>query len=569
MSEDFQVSGDNPSAPFTLRVHRGDGMALLAMNWKEAKPPDDFVGFAIQYREPGGSRFFALSNRLSFSGVDATTDPDARSSLRSPIQKFRWVHFPRRAELAGDFTYKVTPIFMNTEDKLVQGEAQSVDIELRRETYPGQLNVTFTRGFVSSQAFVDRFTGNGPISTLLPDEADEGLRFGPTHPDAVEALAWMGFESRHAILEVLDEAIAHADAEVLVVAYELSEPEVVGRLEQLGERLRIIIDDSKDHRHHASAETQAAERLEKSAGADHVHRQHMSSLQHNKTIVVSGPGLHKAVCGSTNFSWRGFYVQNNNAVILDGIEAIQPFVAAFEQYWASNASKDFRASPAAEWTDLGLDGINAKVTFSPHGASNALLATIGADIADATTSSLFYSLAFLADTEGAIRDAITKVTEDAAIFVFGIADKKVGGIDLRTPDGNLAPVSPAALGQNAPEPFRSEPAGGGGIRLHHKFVVIDFDKPTARVYVGSYNFSEAADVKNGENLLLVKDRRIAVAYMIEAVRIFDHYQFRLKQKDTPRKALVLARPPRAAGETPWWTKDYTEAHRIRDRLLFA
>ena len=53
--------------------------------------------------------------------------------------------------------------------------------------------------------------------------------------------------------------------------------------------------------------------------------------------------------------------------------------------------------------------------------------------------------------------------------------------------------------------------------MHHKFVVIDFDKPTARVYMGSYNFSTPADIENGENLLLIRDRRIAVSYMVEAL----------------------------------------------------
>lgn len=570
MAASFQVKGRNAAAPFTLRVHRGDGMALLAMNWKEDTPPDDFVGFAIQYREPGGNKFFSLNNRLSFVDADKATDPDIRSSLRSPIQKFRWVHFPFRADLPGEFTYRVTPVFMNEVDVLSHGEPQTVDIELRRETYPGQLNVSFTRGFVSSQAFVDRFERTGPISTLLPAKADDGLRFEPTHPDAAEALAWMGFEARSVILEVLDQAVAHKDAKVFVVAYDLSEPELVGRLEKLGTRLKIVVDDSAGHGKEESGETQSAERLIDSAGADNVKRQHMGGLQHNKTIVVTGRGLHRVVCGSTNFSWRGFYVQNNSAVVLQGQKAVKPFLKAFEQYWASDAAEEFGASPAAELVDLGLEGLDAKVAFSPHGPSNQLLATIGADI-EHTTSSLFYSLAFLAQTKGPIRAAVTKVTEDAGIFVFGMADKEIGGITLQTPDGNLAPVSPAALGKNVPEPFKSEPTGGFGIRMHHKFVVIDFDRPTARVYVGSYNFSPAADTGNGENLILIRDRRIAVSYVVEAVRLFDHYQFRLKQKDakSARKVLVLTKPPRAAAEKPWWTKDYTDPPRIRDRLLFA
>ena len=54
---------------------------------------------------------------------------------------------------------------------------------------------------------MDRFEKFGPIDTLLPAKADDGLNFKPTHPKAEEALAWMGFEAREAILEVLDQAI--------------------------------------------------------------------------------------------------------------------------------------------------------------------------------------------------------------------------------------------------------------------------------------------------------------------------------------------------------------------------
>jgi phosphatidylserine/phosphatidylglycerophosphate/cardiolipin synthase-like enzyme len=132
-------------------------------------------------------------------------------------------------------------------------------------------------------------------------------------------------------------------------------------------------------------------------------------------------------------------------------------------------------------------------------------------------------------------------------------------------------VNPAALGKNVPEPFKSEPKGGSGNRMHHKFVVIDFDKPTARVYLDTYNFSSAADTQNGENLLLIRDRRIAVSYVVEALRIFDHYHFRVAQEEakTARKKLVLAKPPRSPGEEPWWAEDYTNAQKIRDRELFA
>jgi hypothetical protein len=56
MSGDYLVRGKNAAAPFTLTAHRGDGMCLLAMDWKGVQPPADFVGFAIEFKPPGKDR---------------------------------------------------------------------------------------------------------------------------------------------------------------------------------------------------------------------------------------------------------------------------------------------------------------------------------------------------------------------------------------------------------------------------------------------------------------------------------------------------------------------------------
>lgn len=571
MAGESTVRGTSKDALFTLTLHRGDGAALVAMDWKNGRPPVDFVGFAIEYMEPDGDRFFMLNNRLTFDGVDRTK-PGALSSRQSPIQKFRWVHFPRNAELPGEFVYKVTPVFMNEKDELSYGEAQRAGIELRRETCPGQLNVTFTRGFVSSQAFVDRYDEGGGIAKILPQKGDEPLDFKPSHPKADDALAWMGFEARSAVLELLDQAIADPGAQVRVACYDLDVPDIVERLEKLGPRLKIIIDDSGKHGEADSGETMSAARLAATAGAANVKRQHMLGLQHNKMVAVDGPKVKKAVGGSTNFSWRGLYVQNNNAVIVTGAKAIAPFMAAFDAFWAHDDAA-FGKTPPADWTDLGLPGIDAKITFSPHSPGNAKLQEIADDIRKAE-SSLFYSLAFLGQTTGAIPDALNAVSNTDGIFVYGISDKRAGGIQIQKPDGNVAPVNASSLTKNVPEPFKSEPtglAGGVGTRMHHKFVVVDFDTADARVWLGSYNFSNPADRKNGENLLLIRDRRVATAYMVEALRIFDHYHFRVIQEDAKRarKKLGLARPPRAAGDKPWWASSWDDPRKARDRELFA
>ncbi len=195
-ASDFQVTGKNTKALFTLKLHRGDGMCLVAMNWKNGKPPNDFVGFAIESKPPGGNTFFPLNNRLTFAGADGEVNPIQLSTLVSPIQKFRWVHFPRNANLDGEFTYRVTPIFMDEEDRLSQGEPQEAGIELRRETYPGQVNVTFTRGFVSSQAFVDRYEKFGKFNTLIPCEG-EGRPDVQGHASQKRTKHSRGWASKH------------------------------------------------------------------------------------------------------------------------------------------------------------------------------------------------------------------------------------------------------------------------------------------------------------------------------------------------------------------------------------
>ena len=88
--------------------------------------------------------------------------------------------------------------------------------------------------------------------------------------------------------------------------------------------------------------------------------------------------------------------------------------------------------------------------------------------------------------------------------------------------------------------------------------------------MGSYNFSSAADLKNGENLLLIQDQRVAVSYMIEAITMCDHYEFRdLQAKaETAQKKLFLHTPLKN-GEKPWWDSSFTDPGKIKDRLLFG
>ena len=574
MSSDHKTSGSNAAAAFALTLYRGDGMVMLAMDWRTGTPPDDFVGFAIKYKSPKGKTFGALDNLLTFPHAEGVKVSSASTS--SPFQRFRWVHFPKTYFDDGECSYEVTSMFMNADGTLRKGDLQAASIAVGGETYPGQLDITYTRGFISSQAFVRNFTDPGGI---LPSANQDPLTFQTTtDPAKSGALPWMGFGARYAILKVLDDAIADTSAAVDVIAYDLNQREVVDRLAALGERLRIVIDDSVDqdgkgHGETDSPESTAAARLMTSTKGK-VVREHMGVLQHNKVIIVRSPTQQRAVAGSTNFSWRGFYVQNNNAIVVRTAEAVAPFAAAFETYFA-HKSTFRRTAESTGWVSLGLDGIDASVTFSPHADDHLTLAGIAADIRKAK-SSVFYSLAFLYQTPGSIMDALKAVTDDDSIFVYGISDKRVGGIVLHKNAENPVPVAPASLVEgNTPYPFSVEPTINGGIQMHHKFIVIDANTDDARVYVGSFNFSSSADKSNGENLLLIRDARVATSFMVEALSMFDHYSYRIKFQDAPLPGeagplpATLLPAPSKPGDKPWWTDYFGEGVKKRDRQLFG
>lgn len=223
-------------------------------------------------------------------------------------------------------------------------------------------------------------------------------------------------------------------------------------------------------------------------------------------------------------------------------------------------------------------GPTVQLCFSPHSETALSLNPIAA-AADQATSSALYSLAFLSQIgeSSTTRKAFDRLV-GRPIFSCGSVDRR-GKLELVKPDGSRGLVDFRYLGSKAPQPFRREWSGGKGRNIHHKFLVTDFSLPTAKVFTGSSNFSPNGEGKNGDHLILIEDRKIATAYAIEALRIFDHLQFRNRMFDAqqaaaggiaPSKPLTLRKPPAFGGGTPWFAKYYVaDSQAWRDRMLFS
>ena len=575
---------------FTMKLWRGERMCLVAFD--VAEPETDLVGFAIECRSPRSNGVFEpLMNRIAFSynqpGAADVTGSRIFPSTAAPFQKFRWVHFPFEPEI-GTYTYRGTKMHMPSDGNLTRGTSIELDISLDPQTYADFLDIGFTRGFASSQAFRDKFPDATDINEIgkevIPATGESGLSFKKM--DRADIYPWMGFEAYDLIFGFLDEAVDNPAVTVDVFAYDLNEPDLLDRLESLGPRLRAIIDNSvtkkngktTGHGVPGSDESKAAIRLRHSAGAKNVTRTHFKHLQHHKVFVARRAGVPvKALVGSTNFSFRGMYIQSNNVLVFD-----DPSVAALygDVFDAAFDDPDTFAKTdlAKTWHLVQTDGRpSVRFCFSPHDSTDLSLNPVRGAV-DGATSSVFYAVAFLNQIKsGPTKEAFDRVMK-RPVFSYGIADK-ASGLEVRKPDGGIGLVDFAYLAGNAPEPFKSEWSGGSGINLHHKFVVTDFNLPTAKVFTGSSNLAPAGESGNGDHLIMIEDRKLAVAYTIEALRVFDHLHFRSRMKAAGKKPgkaakkpgqLVLKKPTAISGKPAWWEEYYVAgSQRARDRELFV
>ena len=139
-------------------------------------------------------------NRLHFTAAPSTSRP--YSSRDAPFQKFRWIHVPGDIP-AGEFRYRVSARYMDAAGTLTSGDRVENTISLSPESIADVVNVGFTRGFASSQAYANRFNNEDGILPLPTAPSAASL----THDMApfTAHYNWLGFEVRRLIVSLLEE----------------------------------------------------------------------------------------------------------------------------------------------------------------------------------------------------------------------------------------------------------------------------------------------------------------------------------------------------------------------------
>ena len=551
----------------SVRAYKGDAMTLLAFDLVP-NIRKNLAGFTIKYRYKVENEWkdSYIFNRLKFSKAFLQSNPgipviDRNSTLYSPIQKFNWVHVPNtnintQTPVFGNYTYQVTPRYI--ENGTLQPLNAELSVKVKINVAPFDTKKTkigFTRGFVSSVAYANRFNVKNNKVRPQEDELlfditqkadtasrwnDESKRFEKVDYTFEEQHKWLGWQARQRIMDFLDDAINDSSVFVKAFVYDLNEPEICKRLLTLaGEnRIKMILDNAGKHGDETSMETIFANKFKAvTANSNDIQRGNFQALAHSKVFIqIKNNKALRVLTGSTNFSTNGLYVNSNHVLIFDNRKVAQLYSDVFDASFGDDNMNSFKGSKFStddfEFAEAAIPKMT--ITFAPHTkeAAERIFDRINTRILKPGNTDVLFAI--MKDTnKSSILDAIKQQVQNDTVFTYGITDS-VGdnseySVFLYKPN-SLKGIRVAAKGieNTLPEPF-GKVANIDGYAIHHKFVVVNFKGKDPVVYCGSSNLSFGPEQKNGDNLLEIHDKDIVTAFAIEALRLVDHFHWRNKE----------------------------------------
>ncbi len=291
------------------------------------------------------------------------------------------------------------------------------------------------------------------------------------------------------VLDVLLDAIAQAEASIDVCIYNINETAIVLALEQAvaqGVQVRLIA---------ALATANSALNPPPSFPVLYGNKW---ALMHNKFVVFDDGIPEKAAVftGSMNFTTPMIHDHPNNMLMVRDQALARAYVMEFEEMWGG-----FGPEPDSVQSRFGA----AKKSNTPQ------LFRVGDDLVE-----LYFSPSD--QTNRAIIEAIDSVREEMqfALLTF-TKDDLAEAIVRRVQDGQVVRGIIDNINDNGSE-FAYLKAEGVDVRddtptriLHHKYAILDQE----RVITGSHNWSNAANVQNDENTLILHSPSLANQFLQE------------------------------------------------------
>jgi phosphatidylserine/phosphatidylglycerophosphate/cardiolipin synthase-like enzyme len=221
-------------------------------------------------------------------------------------------------------------------------------------------------------------------------------------------------------------------------------------------------------------------------------------LMHDKFVVIDNSEVWM---GSMNFTDSGAYTDNNNLMRIRSVKMAENYTKEFEEMFVDDK---FGPDIVADTPNprVTIEGTPIDVYFAPDDKVQASLLDLLNNVQD---SIYFMAFSFTSDSiGGAVRTRAQEGIDVAGVMETDQIKSNIGTeFDLFKQAG-MDVLSDGNEGQ-----------------MHHKVMILD----EKIVVFGSYNFTNSAETRNDENLIVVYNADIAAQFMAEFQRVYKQAQF--------------------------------------------
>lgn len=220
-------------------------------------------------------------------------------------------------------------------------------------------------------------------------------------------------------------------------------------------------------------------------------------LMHDKFMVID---KSEVWTGSMNFTDSSAYDDNNELIRIRSTKMADNFTKEFEEMFLENRFGENTLSETPHPT-LTIDSTRVDTFFSPDDGVLSQIATV---LSGAQASIYFLAFSFTSNELG----AIVRDKAEAGLTIQGVMDEEQVSSNQGT---EYDPFKQADLD------VRIDGIAG---QMHHKVFIVD----ESIVVFGSYNFSQSAETRNDENILIIYNEAIAQQFMLEFQRVWGQAQ---------------------------------------------
>lgn len=220
-------------------------------------------------------------------------------------------------------------------------------------------------------------------------------------------------------------------------------------------------------------------------------------LMHDKFIIID---KSEVWLGSMNFTDGGAYEDNNNLMRIRSTEITENYLKEFEEMFSDGRFGEDIA-PETPNPTITIEETRIDTYFSPD---DGVLSAIIPVLESAEESIYFLAYSFTSNQMG----ELIRQKAAADVTIAGVMDDE----QVRSNQGTEF------------DPFRQANLdvridGIDGL-MHHKVFIVD----EKIVVMGSYNFSQSAEERNDENILIIYDPVIAEQFLFEFQRVYEQAQ---------------------------------------------